>query len=56
MTAKGTSGALIELGDTTADKVLLWIIAIGLFAYGTFCIAEGPVPESGVKLGTPTAT
>ncbi len=39
-TAKGPSGALIELADTTGGKVLLWIIAIGLFAYGIFCIAE----------------
>jgi hypothetical protein len=39
-TAKGPSGALIELGDTTWGKVLLWIIAIGLLAYGVFCIAE----------------
>jgi len=39
-TAKGPSGALIELGDTTVGKVLLWVIAIGLFAYGVFCIAE----------------
>jgi hypothetical protein len=39
-TAKGPSGALIELGDTAIGKVLLWIIAIGLFAYGLFCIAE----------------
>ena len=39
-TAKGPSGALIELGDSTWGKVLLWIIAIGLFAYGVFCIAE----------------
>ncbi len=39
-TAKGPSGALIELADTTVGKVLLWIIAIGLFAYGVFCIAE----------------
>ena len=39
-TAKGPSGALIELADTTWVKVLLWIIAIGLFAYGVFCIAE----------------
>jgi hypothetical protein len=31
---------LIELADTTWGKVLLWIIAIGLFAYGIFCIAE----------------
>jgi hypothetical protein len=39
-TAKGPSGALIELGDTTWGKVMLWVIAIGLFAYGVFCIAE----------------
>jgi hypothetical protein len=39
-TAKGPSGALIELSDTTWGQVLLWIIAIGLFAYGVFCIAE----------------
>jgi Domain of Unknown Function (DUF1206) len=39
-TAKGPSGALIELADTPWGKVLLWVIAIGLFAYGVFCIAE----------------
>ena len=39
-TAKGPSGALIELGTTTWGRVLLWIVAIGLFAYGIFCIAE----------------
>jgi hypothetical protein len=39
-TAKGPSGALIELADTTLGMVLLWIIAIGLFAYGLFCLAE----------------
>jgi hypothetical protein len=39
-TAKGPSGALIELADTTAGKLLLWVIAVGLFAYGVFCIAE----------------
>ena len=39
-TAKGPSGALIELADTTLGKVLLAIIAIGLFAYGIFCIVE----------------
>jgi len=38
--AKGPSGALIELADTTWGKVMLWVIAIGLFAYGIFCIAE----------------
>ena len=35
-----TAYALIELADTAGGKVLLWIIAIGLFAYGVFCIAE----------------
>lgn len=39
-TAKGPSGALIELADTTLGTVLLWAIAIGLLAYGVFCIAE----------------
>ena len=39
-TAKGPSGALIELAETTWGKALLWIIAIGLSAYGVFCIAE----------------
>jgi hypothetical protein len=39
-TAKGPSGALIELAATTWGKVLLWTIAIGLLAYGVFCIAE----------------
>jgi uncharacterized protein DUF1206 len=39
-TAKGPSGALIELANTTWGKVLLWVIAIGLFAYGIFCITE----------------
>jgi hypothetical protein len=39
-TAKGPSGALMELADTTWGKVMLWFIAIGLFAYGIFCIAE----------------
>lgn len=39
-TAKGPSGALIELANTTWGEALLWIIAIGLFAYGVFCIIE----------------
>ena len=39
-TAKGPSGALIELADTAWGKVMLWVIAIGLFVYGVFCIAE----------------
>jgi hypothetical protein len=39
-TAKGPSGALIELADQGWGKFLLWAIAIGLFAYGLFCVAE----------------
>ena len=39
-TAKGPSGALIELAEEGWGKWLLWVIAIGLFAYGLFCIAE----------------
>jgi hypothetical protein len=39
-TAKGPSGALIELAGEGWGQWLLWGIAIGLFAYGVFCIAE----------------
>ena len=39
-TAKGPSGALIELGDSAWGKWLLWFVAVGLFAYGIFVIAE----------------
>ena len=39
-TAKGPSGALIELAEERWGVWLLWVIAIGLFAYGLFCIAE----------------
>jgi hypothetical protein len=39
-TAKGPSGALIELGGEGWGQLLLWVIAIGLFAYGVFCVAE----------------
>ena len=39
-TAKGPSGALIELGREGWGQLLLWVIAIGLFAYGVFCVAE----------------
>ena len=38
--AKGPSGALQELASYTWGKWLLWIIAIGLFLYGVFCICE----------------
>jgi ABC-type cobalt transport system substrate-binding protein len=63
-TAKGPSGALIELADTTWGKVLLWIIAIGLFAFGVFCIAEAkyrkaasitPMPERSLIARNATA-
>jgi hypothetical protein len=39
-TAKGPSGALIELAGEGWGQWLLWLIAIGLFAFGVFCIAE----------------
>jgi hypothetical protein len=39
-TAKGPSGALIELAGEGWGQWLLWVIAIGLFAYGVFCVAE----------------
>jgi Domain of Unknown Function (DUF1206) len=55
---------LIELADTTWGKVLLWIIAIGLFAFGVFCIAEAkyrkaasitPMPERSLIARNATA-
>jgi Domain of Unknown Function (DUF1206) len=39
-TAKGPSGALIELSNEAWGKALLWVIAVGLFAFGIYCIAE----------------
>jgi hypothetical protein len=39
-TAKGPSGALIELANESWGQWLLWGIAIGLFAFGVFSIAE----------------
>lgn len=39
-TAKGPSGALIELSNEDWGKALLWVIAVGLFAFGIYCIAE----------------
>ncbi len=39
-TAKGPSGALIELADTTGGKVMLWTIAIGLFPTACSASAE----------------
>ena len=50
-TAKGPSGALIELADTTFGKVLLGLIAIGLFAYGVFWVAEAKYRKA-AKQGT----
>lgn len=39
-TAKGPSGALIELSNEAWGRALLWVIAVGLFAFGIYCIAE----------------
>jgi hypothetical protein len=39
-TAKGPSGALLELADEGWGQLVLWLIAVGLFAYGVFCLAE----------------
>jgi len=38
--AKGLSGALQELAGNGWGQVLLWVIALGLFCYGLFCVAE----------------
>ena len=38
--AKGPSGALVELAGEGWGQALLWAIAVGLFAFGIFCIAE----------------
>lgn len=38
--AAGPSGALLELAGTPWGALLLWAIALGLFVYGLFCIAE----------------
>jgi len=38
--ATGPSGALVELAGKGWGQLLLWAIAIGLFCYGLFCIAE----------------
>ena len=45
--AKGPSGALIELAGKGWGQALLWAIAIGLFAYGIFCIAEAKYRKAG---------
>jgi Domain of Unknown Function (DUF1206) len=45
--AKGPSGALIELADEAWGQALLWAIAIGLFAYGIFCLAEAKFRKAG---------
>ncbi|HKA82981.1 MAG TPA: DUF1206 domain-containing protein [Acidimicrobiales bacterium] len=39
-TARGPSGALIELSNEDWGTALLWVIAVGLFAFGIYCIAE----------------
>jgi Domain of Unknown Function (DUF1206) len=38
--AKGLSGALQELAGKSWGQVVLWAIALGLFCYGLFCVAE----------------
>ena len=38
--AKGLSGALQELAGEGWGRLLLWVIALGLFCYGLFCVAE----------------
>jgi hypothetical protein len=38
--SKGLSGALAELAERTGGAVLLWLVALGLFAYGLFTLAE----------------
>jgi hypothetical protein len=39
-TAAGPSGALIQLAEEPWGPVVLWVIAVGLFVYGVFCICE----------------
>ena len=38
--ATGPSGALVELAGKGWGQMLLWAIAVGLFCYGLFCVAE----------------
>ena len=38
--SKGLSGSLQELAEKDWGRVLLWAIAIGLFLFGIFCLAE----------------
>jgi O-antigen ligase len=38
--AKGISGSLRELAQNSWGRALLWGTAIGLFAFGVFCLAE----------------
>lgn len=38
--AKGLSGLLAELAGQSCGQVVLWLIAVGLFAYGLFSFAE----------------
>ena len=48
-TAKGPSGALIELADTTWGKVLLWIIADRAVRLRRLLHRRGQVPQGGMK-------
>jgi len=38
--SKGVSGSLRELAGHGWGRALLWATAIGLFAFGAFCLAE----------------
>jgi hypothetical protein len=38
--SKGLSGSLQELAQHSWGRVLLWATALGLFAFGLFCLAE----------------
>jgi hypothetical protein len=38
--ATGLSGLLQELSDATWGRVVLWVIAVGTFAYGVFSLVE----------------
>jgi len=38
--AKGISGSLQALADRTGGRLVLWLVAVGLFLFGVFCLAE----------------
>jgi hypothetical protein len=44
--AKGPSGALLELSEEGWGKLVLWVIAVGLFAYGIFLLVEAKYRKS----------